>query len=595
MTKEIFKITSAGSVDDGKSTILARLLLDTGSIYEDQLTKNIDPNKIADLLDGLESEREQGITIDVAHRFFDSKARRYQIADSPGHEQYTRNMATACAGSDALLLVVDATAGLKPQTVHHFELALRLGIREIIFAVNKMDLVNFGKKVFSRISSEIRKEVDPRSARLGGISHRVIPVSGLTGANVVKKSSRLSWFDGPSLVEAMDNLNKQSARSREGFFQVQLVQRLPAGGRRYLGPVVSGALQRGQRVFHQGNPVVIQKLYLNGVESEKANAGEQISLEIDVDLDVGRGDLISSKEINTHDQFEVDLIWLSESKGHKGRRYIVKSGSHQSSATITKINGISLHSNQKTGESQSVAANQIVRANISTSKKMALEPFKTNQELGRFILIDPEDGQTSAVGTVNFALRRSENITRHDSRVTTQMHEEITGNRGEVIWFTGLSGSGKSTLANKVSEELYKQSRPHFVLDGDNLRFGINRDLGFTEEDRTENIRRTAEIAALMADAGLTALVSLISPTEIDRQLARGIIGESRFTLIYVDTPLEVCESRDPKGLYKKARAGEIPNFTGVGSPFEEPQECLRAKTLEELVAAGILKDPSGN
>ena len=589
MPVEIYRLTSAGSVDDGKSTIMARLLLDTDSVYDDQLGKNFDLRKIADLLDGLESEKEQGITIDVAHRFFDSKARRYQIADSPGHEQYTRNMATASAGSDALVLLVDVTAGLKLQTLNHLEIALRIGIRDIIFAVNKMDLVNFRKNAFRDTQREIEMAIDTRSAHFHDISYQVIPVCGINGANVVRKSSRMYWFEGPTLLGALDNLKRRKAQEAQGVFQVQYIQRLAAGGRRYLGPVLSGRLEEGQQVLCRVNTVVLEQLYVNGLKSRKASAGDQISVEIDKSIDISRGDFFSPVEIKSHDQFEVDLIWLGESKGHKSRKYLIKSGSRESSVAITKIWKLSLDSNSKVGEKQSVDTNEIVRANISTSTAIELEPFRDNQKLGRFILIDPTNGQTIAVGTVNFALRRSINITKHDSRVTPEMHAEITGSQGEVIWFTGLSGSGKSTLANQLSVELYAESRPHFVLDGDNLRFGINRDLGFTEEDRTENIRRTAEIASLMADAGLTVLVALISPMEKDRQLARGIIGDARFTLVYVDTPLDICESRDPKGLYQKAKSGEIPNFTGVGAPFEAPEDSLRAQSLKELLVQGVL------
>ena len=584
MPKEIFKITSAGSVDDGKSTILARLLLDTGSILVDQLSKNFDPNKIADLLDGLESEREQGITIDVAHRFFDSSKRRYQIADSPGHEQYTRNMATACAGSDALLLVIDAQVGLKPQTKHHLEIALRLGIREIIFAINKMDLVSFSKKKFQRLATLIRDHIEARAEDFEDLSYQVIPVSGLGGANVVKKSSKLAWFNGPTLLHAMDGLNKPKVQDQNALFQVQYIQRLSGGGRRYLGPLITGEVSKDQSLKFLDTNIDIRKLFVSGEESLKATAGDAVSIELNKELDINRGDFFSDRELTAHDQFEVDLIWLSESKGQKTRKYIIKSGSDEAAASISKVNQISLSDNRKNGEKQSIEANEIVRVNIKTSKKMVLETFEFSPELGKLILIDPHAGQTVAVGTVNYALRRSENITKHDFKVTPEMHSEVTGNEGKVIWFTGLSGSGKSTLANQLSAELYNQSKPHFVLDGDNLRFGINKDLGFTEEDRTENIRRTAEVAALMADAGLIVLVSLISPFEKDREFASEAIGKSRFTLVFVDTPLEVCEKRDPKGLYKKARAGEIPNFTGINSPFEEPKQAIRAQSLNDLM-----------
>lgn len=582
MPKEIFKITSAGSVDDGKSTILARLLLDTGSIYDDQVSKNFDPDRIADLLDGLESEREQGITIDVAHRFFDSKTRRYQIADSPGHEQYTRNMATACAGSDALMLVVDATAGLKPQTRLHLEIALRLGIRDIIFVINKIDLVSFSKKVFDKINADISALIESREQFFRGITHISIPVSGLKGHNVVKRSSKLIWFSGPSLLHALDELEKKAkADDDETLISLQYVQRLAGGGRRYLGSVRSGHVSKGQNLFANGKDVRINKLFAAGTICELAKPGSAISLELDKEIDIEPGDLISSQSLRPHDQFEVDLIWLSEERGIKGRNYQLRAGSAETAVSITKVSHLDLETNQKSGELSSIGMNEILRCNLSLSRPVYLSPFLASKETGRLVLIDQHSGGTVAVGTVNFALRRSENITRHDFKVTPQMHALRMGTKPKVFWFTGLSGSGKSTIANALSTQLHDRGIPHFVLDGDNLRLGINRDLGFTDEGRTENTRRTAEIAALMADAGLVVLVALVSPFEKDRQMARGIIGDSRFRLIYVDTPLEECEKRDPKGLYKKARSGALPNFTGISAMYEVPKD--RFKTVRVL------------
>jgi bifunctional enzyme CysN/CysC len=580
MPSEIFKITSAGSVDDGKSTILARLLLDTGSIYDDQLSKNFDPEKIADLLDGLESEREQGITIDVAHRFFDSKTRRYQIADSPGHEQYTRNMATACAGSDALLLVVDATSGLKPQSLHHLEIALRLGIRQIVFAVNKMDLVGFSKKAFEKIRRDVEDHIEARARHFENIEFQILPVSGLKGHNIVRASGKLSWFSGPTLLWALDSMkladnSKSSIENEQALFQVQHIQRLPGGGRRLLGPIVRGVLKVGDELHSNGSVLTTAGLWSSGQAVKESAEGEQISIEVDKEADIRRGALLSSDRFRPHDQFEADLIWLSNEAGHKSRRYILKSGAKSSSASITRIHQLDLTKDSKSGEIQKVETNQIARANIALAEELDLRPFKHSRHLGSFVLIDPTNGQTAAVGTINFALRRSENVTKHDFQVSPAMLAELTGNNPKVIWFTGLSGAGKSTLANQLSQELFRLGKPHAALDGDNLRFGLNKDLGFIEEDRTENIRRTAETAKLMCDSGLIVLVSLVSPLEKDRRMAREIVDPARFYLVYVDTPLEVCEQRDPKGLYKKARAGEIPNFTGVTAPYEVPLEAI--------------------
>ena len=573
MPNEIFKITSAGSVDDGKSTILARLLLDTGSIYDDQYNKNFDPNKIADLLDGLESEIEQGITIDVAHRFFDSETRRYQIADSPGHEQYTRNMATACAGSDALLLVVDATAGLKPQTKLHLEIAFRLGIRDVIFAINKIDLVGFSKKTFGQIDKSISALLKERETIFGPINHQLIPLSGLKGQNVVRPSSKLSWFNGPTLMEALDGIERRLSSTQSAKLTVQYVQRIPGGGRRYLGSLRDGALEVGQALFVKGQQVEVASLLDSGVECKRAESGASISVTLKQELDITVGDLISAEKLQTHDQFEADLIWLSTEKGVKGRKYILKTASSMASASITKISRIDLITNKKDAQSPSILTNEIQRCNLALTGALPLQTFNIHPELGRFVLVEPQSGQTVAVGTINFALNRSENLTEHEFEVTPAHHAQLTGVKGKVFWFTGLSGSGKSTLANQLSQDLQKQGVPHFVLDGDNLRLGINKDLGFTEEDRSENIRRTAEIAALMADAGLIAMVALISPFRSDRKMAREIIGTERFHEIYVATPLEICEERDPKGLYKKARDGQLKNFTGITAPYEPPVE----------------------
>ena len=573
MPNEIFKITSAGSVDDGKSTLLARLLLDTGSIFDDQLTKDFSPENLADLLDGLESERDQGITIDVAHRFFDSEKRRYQIADSPGHEQYTRNMATACAGSQALLLVLDATVGIKNQTRLHLEIALRLGIRKILFAINKIDLASFSERKFSLIAAEIDQHLSSRANHFEGVDYTIIPVSGLKGHNVVTKSKRLEWFRGPTLLEAMDAIQIPKPTADEGRLPVQLVQRIHGGGRRYLGTVIDGSLQIGQSVFVGKNKTEIRDIYLSGQKTKQAEPGDAVAIELTNDLDIETGSIISATELESNLQFEGDIIWLSEKECIKGRRYPLKSLSASTNCSITKISEIDLDTDSKTGLRDNLGSNEIGRVNLSLSSSVSMTAFGSNHSLGRFILIDPMDGQTVAVGTINFPLRRSQNITQHSFSVTTSDHSALTNNIPRVLWLSGLSGSGKSTIADQISAELFGRGKPHYILDGDNLRFGLNRDLGFTEADRTENIRRTAEIAKLMVDAGLIVLVTLISPLEADRLMAKEIIGEENFLLLYVDTPIEVCESRDPKGLYARARAGEIPNFTGITAAFEQPGE----------------------
>lgn len=573
MPKEIFRVTSAGSVDDGKSTILARLLLDTGSIYDDQRAKRYDPNKIADLLDGLENEQSQGITIDVAHRFFESDIRRYHLADSPGHEQYTRNMATASTGSDALMLVVDVQSGLKPQTKHHLEIALRLGIKDVIFVINKMDLVKYSESKFVELSRDIEKFLSKRADIFSRFNRSIIPASGLTGANVVNKTKRLSWFTGKTLLETLDSLELEERQATKTVINIQMVQRAANGGRRYLGRVLSGQVSKGQGLYYRDEVVTVEKLMQGGEDVTQADERSSISLEVGEELDIGRGQLLSTEKLERQDVFEADLIWLSDDRGQRGKRYILNSLSNETGAFITKINALDLDTDSKQGEKSTIETNEITRVQISLANPIWLQCFKDSFDLGRFTLISPATGQTVAVGTVNFALRRSQNIARQNFKVKSKQHAELTGNEPRVIWFTGLSGSGKSTIANQLSKELYKQAKPHYVLDGDNIRLGLNRDLGFSDSDRAENVRRTAEVAKLMCDAGLIVLVTLISPSEDDRQTAKSIIGPSRFTLVHVDTPLEVCEKRDPKGLYKKAREGLLPHLTGLGSAYEMPSD----------------------
>lgn len=571
MPSEIFKITSAGSVDDGKSTILARLLLDTGSIYEDQIGKDFDPKNIADLLDGLESERDQGITIDVAHRFFDSELRRYQIADSPGHEQYTRNMATACAGSNCLMLVIDARVGVKPQTQHHLEIALRMGIRDVIFVINKIDLVGFSKKAFAIIEKQIDSMLAEKSVKFSNLRQEVIPASGLTGANVVKSSSALRWFHGPTLIQAMDQVRPVKKISSDGFVAIEYVQRLAGGGRRYLGSLRNSKLSENDKVFFGEDEIEIKVLLVEGRRVSQAKPGSAVSVELAREIDLQPGNSLTLSPLEQHSQIEADLIWLSSSPGVRGRRLSLKSYGSTTEATITKISTINLDTDEKTGQASVIKPNQIVRCNLSLQSKGLLPDFEKNQQLGKFILIDPFDGQTVAAGTVNHPLRRGENLTKQEFAISGSKFSDLTGQSGRVIWLTGLSGSGKSTLANAVSLRLFEQRRPHYILDGDNMRLGINNDLGFTDEDRSENVRRTAEIAKMMADAGLLVLVSLVSPFNSDRNMAREIIGDQKFDLVFMNTSQEICERRDPKGLYKKARAGKIPNMTGMGSAFEVP------------------------
>lgn len=574
MPQEIFHLTSAGSVDDGKSTILARLLLDTGSVFEDQLggidPKSIDATTLSDLLDGLDSEREQGITIDVAHRFFDSNSRRYHLADSPGHEQYTRNMATAASHADGMLLVVDARVGVKPQTRAHFDIARMLGISQFVVAVNKMDLVGYKRKVFENI----RDSIDDFFADQP-VEYRVIPVSGLVGDNIVKQSRKMAWWSDGTVLNAFENFAKPLPILPEPVFAIQYVQRIPGGGRRYLGSLVAGNIEVGlalQSARYPSQTLAITEIGLSGKTVHTAVGPTEISVRLDSDWDLERGDILSTTASLSHtDQFEADLVWLDERGGFPGRVYLLRIGHRSVKATMTRIFSLGMDS-EKQGAIGAVQENERVRANIECHHKFSLTSFRDLPELGRLVLVDPDTGKTVATGVVNHTLRRADNITTPDFDVSVTDRSALTGRQGLVAWFTGLSGSGKSTLVNALSVSLTHDKVPHAVLDGDALRLGLNKDLGFDESDRVENIRRTAEVAKLMADSGLIVLVSLISPYGADRAHARQIVGPERFKEIYVDTPIEICEDRDPKGLYKKARMGLIPNFTGVGSTYEPPE-----------------------
>jgi bifunctional enzyme CysN/CysC len=572
---EIFHLTSAGSVDDGKSTILARLLLDTGSVYEDQLggvdPRKVDATTIADLLDGLESEREQGITIDVAHRFFDTQARRYHLADSPGHEQYTRNMATAASHANGMLLVVDVRAGVKPQTRVHVEIAKMLGITQFVVAVNKMDLVGYKQKAFDKISAELADLLGQ-----GNLSHQVVPVSGLVGDNIVKPSKKMRWWDGTTVLDVLEGFSPGIVTERSAIFAVQLVQRVPGGGRRYLGSLLSGALHVGDQLAsarHKGKDLSVVKIVERGKFCASAQGPAEISIEIDAQIDLERGDVLAvGPGFSITDQFEADLVWLDDHRGFAGRNYLLRVGHGAVRSTITRIFALD-EVEQKAGIIDHIDANAVVRVNLATHEKVFIAPFVAHPEMGRFVLVDTQSGMTVAAGVVNHLLRRADNLVEHAFEVGVSERSLLTGRQGRVVWFTGLSGSGKSTLANAVSVELTSKGVAHSVLDGDSLRLGLNRDLGFSEPDRVENIRRTAEVAKLMADSGLVVLVSLISPYGADRARAREIVGLERFVEVFVDTPVDICELRDPKGLYAKARQGLISNFTGVSAPYDVPLE----------------------
>ena len=570
MLKDVLRITTAGSVDDGKSTLIARLLLDTNSIPDDQVSGvSLDPSRIADLLDGLESEREQGITIDVAHRFFDSESRRYHLSDSPGHEQYTRNMATAAAGADVVILVLDASAGIKPQTVRHLDIAHRLAVKKFIVVANKFDLVNYSSKAFATLE----REVAALFSSYADAEWLLIPASGTLGSGVVKRGPKMRWYSGPTVLEALDATKRSTRLNGPAAIAVQMVQRLGNRQRRYFGSVLRGTVHDGMElnILPGKTQATLKGLTSSGVPAEQVSAGSEIGFELYEERDVERGAVLSAdSSVTTSHQWDATLVWLEAEPGLIGRPYIGKLGYQSRRVSITRASK-TVGEDAVEGSLETLEPNGTYRVTILAQQDFALAPFHEFPESGRFVLVNPESGQTAAVGLVNFSLRRSDNVRPHLFGINQAQRERLTGGAGKVLWLTGLSGAGKSTIADEVAQHLTSSGRVVANLDGDNLRTGINSDLGFTEADRVENIRRTAEVAKLMAATGMVVIVSLISPYRQDRERAKEIIGEERFYEIFVATPLEVCEGRDPKGLYRKARAGEIPNFTGVGAPYEEP------------------------
>lgn len=573
MLQDVLRVTTAGSVDDGKSTLIARLLLDTHSLPEDHISsalgKDLDASRIADLLDGLESEREQGITIDVAHRFFSSATRRYHLSDSPGHEQYTRNMATAAAGADVIILVLDASAGIKPQTELHLSIAYRLGVRKFIVVANKFDLVNYSSKIFSTL----RATVGELFQTYQGAEWVLIPASGTKGSAVVKRGPKMRWYQGPTILEALDSSQPHSSPDGPATLAVQMVQRLGNRRRQYFGSVLRGTLREGlELTIYPGNAKgTISELTVSGSGAREAPSGSEIGFELKEERDVERGAVLSEDpEVISSHHWDATIIWLDADEGIPGRPYLAKMGYQSHRVTISRASEVSIHLDRGP-EAKSLKTNGTYRVTVSGQQDFTVAPFEEFPEAGRFVLISPENGQTAGVGLVNYSLRRSENVLPHNYGLDQSRRETLTGGEGRVLWLTGLSGSGKSTIADAVTQRLTHLGRIVTVLDGDNLRTGLNSDLGFTETDRVENIRRTAEVAKLFAETGIVVAVSLISPYRQDRARARDIIGPDRFAEIFVSTPLSICEKRDPKGLYKKARSGEIPNFTGIDAPYEEP------------------------
>ena len=589
--KELLRFITCGSVDDGKSTLIGRLLYDTKQIFDDQLSAlESDSRKhgtqgegidFALLVDGLSAEREQGITIDVAYRFFASEKRKYIVADTPGHEQYTRNMVTGASTSDLAVLLVDARKGVLTQTRRHSYLAQLIGIRNFVVAVTKMDLVDFDQAAFESVTAEYRVFAE----KIGITNWVPIPLSGLGGDNVSERSARTPWYDGPSLLEHLDTVPLDTAAdaAKPLRMPVQWVNRPDQSFRGFAGQIASGKVLRSQdiRVLPSGRTTRIERIVTADGDLEEAVAGQSVTVTFTHEVDCSRGDVIAAADAppEAADQFEATIVWMDEHPMIPGRGYWLKLGTQTVTATVQhpkyEVNVNTLeHLAAPTLELNSIGV-----ATVATDREIVFEPYAVengtpSRALGGFILIDKLTNATVAAGLLHFALRRALNIHRQPLEVSRETHAALKGQKPAVLWFTGLSGSGKSTIANIVEKKLAARGRHTFLLDGDNVRHGLNRDLGFTEADRIENIRRVGEVARLMADAGLIVLTAFISPFRAEREIVRKMLPEGEFIEVFVDTPLADAEKRDPKGLYAKARAGEIKNFTGIDSPYEVPDDA---------------------
>lgn len=596
--KSMLRFITCGSVDDGKSTLIGRLLYDSKMIFEDQLAALESDSKrvgtqgqeidFALLVDGLAAEREQGITIDVAYRFFTTEKRKFIVADCPGHEQYTRNMVTGASTADLAVILIDARKGVLVQTRRHSFLCHQLGITNIVLAVNKMDLIDYDQTAFDSIVADYAAF----AAEIGIADFTAIPISGLAGDNITQGSGNTAWYGGPSLIDHLESVEVRSTANLEKPFRmpVQWVNRPNLDFRGFAGQIATGSVKQGDtvRVLPSGKTSTVKSIVTFAGELDEAQSGQSVTLCFDDEVDCSRGDVIAVADAppEVSDQFEATIVWLDDEPMMPGRAYAMKLASQTVSATVQPPK-YEINVNDPTGAGSHLAAktlelNAIGVAEIMTDKPVVFEPYRENRSLGGFILIDKLTNRTVGAGMLHFSLRRAQNVHWQTVDITRDDHAVLKNQKPRVLWFTGLSGSGKSTIANEVEKKLAMMNRHTFLLDGDNVRHGLNKDLGFTESDRIENIRRIGEVAKLMTDAGLIVLTAFISPFRADRQLVRDMMGEGEFIEIHVDTPLEVAEARDVKGLYKKARAGELKNFTGIDSPYEEPEEPeIRVNTVE--------------
>lgn len=582
--KSLLRFITCGSVDDGKSTLIGRLLYDSKMIFEDQLDalesdskrhgtqgENID---FALLVDGLSAEREQGITIDVAYRFFSTDRRKFIVADTPGHEQYTRNMATGASTADLAILMIDARKGILTQTRRHSFIASSLGIRKMVLAINKMDLVDYDEAVYNQIEQDFLDFAQELSA---GIEIQAIPMSALAGDNITSNSNNTPWYQGPPLMEYLETVPVDDQRVSAPFrMPVQWVNRPNLDFRGFSGQIASGSIKPGDRVktLPSAKETTIERIVVHGGDLKEAIAGQSVTLTFADEVDTSRGDVICTADepAEVADQFQARVLWMADSEMLPGRRYLLKIGAKTVTATVLDLKfGIDVNTLQDK-PAKTLSLNDFGVITLALDQPIAFDPYDLNRETGGFILIDRMTNNTVGLGLIDFALRRAGNIHWQALDVDRVALAQQKEQKPAVLWFTGLSGSGKSTIANALQQKLFAMGKHTFVLDGDNVRHGLNQDLGFTDADRVENIRRVSNVAKLMSDAGLITLVSFISPFRSERQMARNMMADGEFVEIFVDTPLEVAEQRDVKGLYKRARAGEIKNFTGLDSPYEAPQ-----------------------
>jgi bifunctional enzyme CysN/CysC len=604
--KTMLRFITCGSVDDGKSTLIGRLLYDSKMIFEDQLDAlTADSKKVgtqgqeidfALLVDGLAAEREQGITIDVAYRFFNTEKRKFIVADCPGHEQYTRNMVTGASTADLAVILVDARKGVLVQTRRHSYLCHLIGIRNIVLAVNKMDLVGYGQDVFDTIVAEYAE-----FARSIGIeSFTALPISGFKGDNITTLSGQTPWYRGPTLIEHLETVEVLSSVDADKPFRlpVQWVNRPNLDFRGFSGLIATGSVKPGDRirVLPSGKTSTITRVVTMDGDLDEAVAGQSVTVTFADEIDCSRGSVIATADNppQTADQFEATFVWMADEAMVAGRAYWLKLGTQTVSATVHEPKYVINVNTMDRLAAKTLELNAIGVAELTTDKAVVFEPYADNRTLGGFILVDKMTNATVAAGMIHFSLRRSQNVHWQALDIGRKQRADLKNQQPAVLWFTGLSGSGKSTIANLVEKKLFRMNRHTFLLDGDNVRHGLNKDLGFTEADRIENIRRVGEVAKLMTDAGLIVITAFISPFQAERDLVRSMLPEGEFIEVFIDTPLRIAESRDVKGLYKKARSGELKNFTGIDSPYEAPRDPeiridTTAMTVEE--AANLIVD----